>query len=53
MPEAAGVEADRVKKIISEMMRNFVGSSPDTEAAANSIASAILAKTAIDRPPKK
>jgi len=46
MPEAANVDADLVKHI-SEMIRNFIGRSPDTQCAANSNAGAIIARALV------
>ena len=46
MPEAANVDADLVKQI-SEMIRNFIGRSPETQGAANSTAGAIIARALV------
>ena len=49
LPEVGSVDTERVKKIIDRMLKNFVGASDETRAAANSVSTMIIATATVAR----
>ena len=50
LPEASNIDAERVRKIIGRMLKNFQSATADTRAAANGIAATILTSASVARP---
>ena len=49
LPEVNKVDAERVRKTIGRMLKNFAGATQDTRAAANGIAATILTSASVAR----